>query len=139
MSVDFQLTTWRYIPEYRTLHNHRCENLKCQILCSVVVKSLDFIFCLETLFLRGFTSITGTVVTELKLWSNQYWLCVSVSHDAKMQVLWQHLSCCRSKLVCGLTLCSFGCIGKFLVSSHSFCCSILGYKLVQWYKLFVTK
>jgi hypothetical protein len=28
MSVEFQQTTWRYIPENRTLHNHRCENLK---------------------------------------------------------------------------------------------------------------
>jgi hypothetical protein len=28
MSVEFQLTTRRYIPEDRTLHNHRCENLK---------------------------------------------------------------------------------------------------------------
>jgi hypothetical protein len=27
-SVDFQRTTWRYIPEDRTLHNHRCENVK---------------------------------------------------------------------------------------------------------------
>jgi hypothetical protein len=27
-SVDFQRTTRRYIPEDRTLHNHRCENLK---------------------------------------------------------------------------------------------------------------
>jgi hypothetical protein len=27
-SVDFQRTTRRYIPEHRTLHNHRCENLK---------------------------------------------------------------------------------------------------------------
>jgi hypothetical protein len=27
-SVDFQRTTWRYSPENRTLHNHRCENLK---------------------------------------------------------------------------------------------------------------
>jgi hypothetical protein len=27
-SVDFHQTTWRYIPEDRTLHNHRCENLK---------------------------------------------------------------------------------------------------------------
>jgi hypothetical protein len=26
-SVDFQRTTWRYIPEERTIHNHRCENL----------------------------------------------------------------------------------------------------------------
>jgi hypothetical protein len=28
MSVDFQQTTWRYIPEDSTLHNHCCENLK---------------------------------------------------------------------------------------------------------------
>jgi hypothetical protein len=27
-SVVFQLSTRRYIPEDRTLHNHRCENLK---------------------------------------------------------------------------------------------------------------
>jgi hypothetical protein len=27
-SVDFQRTTWHCIPEDRTLHNHRCENLR---------------------------------------------------------------------------------------------------------------
>jgi hypothetical protein len=27
-SVDFQLTTQRYIPEDNTLHNHHCKNLK---------------------------------------------------------------------------------------------------------------
>jgi hypothetical protein len=27
-SVDFQLTTRRYIPEHRTLYNHRCDSLK---------------------------------------------------------------------------------------------------------------
>jgi hypothetical protein len=27
-SVDFHRTTWPYIPEDRTLRNHRCENLK---------------------------------------------------------------------------------------------------------------
>jgi hypothetical protein len=26
--VDFHRTTWRYIPEDRTLYNHRCENLE---------------------------------------------------------------------------------------------------------------
>jgi signal-transduction protein with cAMP-binding, CBS, and nucleotidyltransferase domain len=30
-SVDFQRTTRRYIPEDRTLHDHRCENLKSYI------------------------------------------------------------------------------------------------------------
>jgi hypothetical protein len=28
MSVDFQRTTWCYIPEDSTLHNHHYENLK---------------------------------------------------------------------------------------------------------------
>jgi hypothetical protein len=27
-SFDLQRSTWRYIPEDRTLHKHRCENLK---------------------------------------------------------------------------------------------------------------
>jgi hypothetical protein len=27
-SVDTQRTACRHIPEYDTLHNHRCENLK---------------------------------------------------------------------------------------------------------------
>jgi hypothetical protein len=27
-SVDFQRTTRRYIPEDKTHHNHRCDNLK---------------------------------------------------------------------------------------------------------------
>jgi hypothetical protein len=27
-SIDFQQTTWRHIQEDRTLHNHRCDNLK---------------------------------------------------------------------------------------------------------------
>jgi hypothetical protein len=27
--VNFQRTTPRYIPEDSTLHNHRCENLRC--------------------------------------------------------------------------------------------------------------
>jgi hypothetical protein len=30
-SVDTQRTTRRYIPEDRTLHNHRCENRKSYI------------------------------------------------------------------------------------------------------------
>jgi hypothetical protein len=32
--VDFQWTTWRYIREDSTLHNHRCENLKSYIINS---------------------------------------------------------------------------------------------------------
>jgi hypothetical protein len=31
-SVHFQRTTRRYIPEYRTLRNHLCENLKSYML-----------------------------------------------------------------------------------------------------------
>jgi hypothetical protein len=59
-SVETQRTTRRYIPEYSTLHNHRCENLKsykvwalialciiasmvsCALLCSNWCLRLDF-------------------------------------------------------------------------------------------------
>jgi hypothetical protein len=34
-SIDFQLTIRRYIPKDRTLHNHRCENLKPHVICLV--------------------------------------------------------------------------------------------------------
>jgi hypothetical protein len=37
-SVDFQLTTWRYIPEYGTLHNQRSENLKPYIFSERLTK-----------------------------------------------------------------------------------------------------
>jgi hypothetical protein len=33
--VDFQWTTWHYIPEDSTLHNHHCENLKSYRINSV--------------------------------------------------------------------------------------------------------
>jgi hypothetical protein len=35
-SVVFQRTTWRYIPEDRTLRNHRCENLNSYLLHSTL-------------------------------------------------------------------------------------------------------
>jgi hypothetical protein len=38
-SVDFQQTTWRYIPEASTLHNHRCENLKSYIKYTTLTQS----------------------------------------------------------------------------------------------------
>jgi hypothetical protein len=28
MSVEFQQTTWCYIPEYSTVHNYHCENIE---------------------------------------------------------------------------------------------------------------
>jgi hypothetical protein len=34
-SVDTQRTTWRYIPEDGTLHNHCCENLKSCTGCKM--------------------------------------------------------------------------------------------------------
>jgi hypothetical protein len=39
MSVDFQRTTRRYIPEDRTIYNHRCENLKSCICFSCLYSS----------------------------------------------------------------------------------------------------
>jgi hypothetical protein len=40
--VDFQRTTWRYIPEDRTLHNHRCENLKSLISQKLIKRMMRF-------------------------------------------------------------------------------------------------
>jgi hypothetical protein len=37
-SVDTQRTTQRYFPEDRTLHNHRCENLKSYIWMEIMKK-----------------------------------------------------------------------------------------------------
>jgi hypothetical protein len=37
-SVDIQRTTRRYIPEDKTLHNHRCEDLKSYNIVLVSVR-----------------------------------------------------------------------------------------------------
>jgi hypothetical protein len=42
-SVDFQRTTWRYIPEDRTLHNHRCENLSSYKYRMLIIKDFELI------------------------------------------------------------------------------------------------
>jgi hypothetical protein len=39
-SVDYQRTTRHYNPEDRSLHNHRCENLKSKIIVSIKVSRL---------------------------------------------------------------------------------------------------
>jgi hypothetical protein len=58
-SVDFQGTTGRYISEYRTLHNNRCDNLKFYffitcfhtftfwtiVITLLYMKFLDFLSC----------------------------------------------------------------------------------------------
>jgi hypothetical protein len=36
MAVDFQPTTWHYIPEDRTVYNHRCENLIFYKYCIII-------------------------------------------------------------------------------------------------------
>jgi hypothetical protein len=43
-SVDFQRTTRRYVPEDRTLHNHRRENLKSYILGPMSCISLHSLY-----------------------------------------------------------------------------------------------
>jgi hypothetical protein len=50
-SVDTQRTTWRYIPEVDTLHNHRCENLTSHI-CNHL-----FSYRRQNLAINRFTSI----------------------------------------------------------------------------------
>jgi hypothetical protein len=39
MLVDTQRTTWRYIPEVSTLHNHRYENLKSKSTFNLICAS----------------------------------------------------------------------------------------------------
>jgi hypothetical protein len=41
--VDFQRTTWHYIPEDSNLHNHLCENLKFYKSLSVWKQSIYFL------------------------------------------------------------------------------------------------
>jgi hypothetical protein len=43
-SPDFQQTTWRYIPEDRTLHKHHCKNLKSYINFINFRKKRDYMF-----------------------------------------------------------------------------------------------
>jgi hypothetical protein len=42
-SVDLQQTTLRYTPEdiYKTLHNHRCENLQSSINSSICLRDVN--------------------------------------------------------------------------------------------------
>jgi hypothetical protein len=52
-SVDFQRITRRYIPEDRTLHNHRCENLRSYIKPSasyllIILSSTIYVYGLDT-------------------------------------------------------------------------------------------
>jgi hypothetical protein len=42
ISVDFQWTTRRYIPEDSTLHNHRYENLKSYNILIIIQRFLRF-------------------------------------------------------------------------------------------------
>jgi hypothetical protein len=42
-SVSFQRTTLRYIPEDRTFHNYRCENVNSYILNNLCTKLEDWI------------------------------------------------------------------------------------------------
>jgi hypothetical protein len=43
-SADFQRATRRYIPQHRTIHNHRCENLKCYMFTKDVYFMRTFFF-----------------------------------------------------------------------------------------------
>jgi hypothetical protein len=71
MSIDFQLTTWRYIPEDRTLHNHRCENLKSHLFrkCSrnetPDVETLFFLLLLPLSQVQIFSSVSCSLTALL--------------------------------------------------------------------------
>jgi hypothetical protein len=56
-SVDFQRTTRRYIPEGRTLHKHRCENLKsCSML--FICKDISRSMLVRVVFMNLWTAIS---------------------------------------------------------------------------------
>jgi hypothetical protein len=48
-SVDFQQTTRRCIPEDRTLHNHRCKNLKSYYCILFSTLEIEAVYSSETL------------------------------------------------------------------------------------------
>jgi hypothetical protein len=49
MSDDFQQTAWVYILEDRTLHNHRCENLKSYFLYLSAKPNINMIYTTFTI------------------------------------------------------------------------------------------
>jgi hypothetical protein len=69
-SVDFQWTTWCYIPEDRTLRNHRCENVhtggaSCQSKCE---RCEVFRFsCIKGV---RFNSVSGNTILWYKYYSS---------------------------------------------------------------------
>jgi hypothetical protein len=62
--VDCQQTTWRYIPQDRTLHNHRCENLKSYTFLAILVSFFIFIVLF---FLTPWTRMTPCLPLQLHL------------------------------------------------------------------------
>jgi hypothetical protein len=60
-SVDIQRTTWRYIPEVRTLHNRRHENRK-----SYIVRAIIYLF--DGLFLIPYLHITKGLNCLIQDW-----------------------------------------------------------------------
>jgi hypothetical protein len=56
-SVTFQRNTRRCITEDKTLHNHRCENLKSYIIAVMFTHHLDWIYRVILNYCRGFRGL----------------------------------------------------------------------------------
>jgi hypothetical protein len=70
-SVHFKQNTWRYIPEDRTLHNHRCANFKSDNMGRADVKLHGFIAALNEGELPHSPSGRFTPGTQFRLGGSQ--------------------------------------------------------------------
>jgi hypothetical protein len=105
--VDFQRTTPLYISEYRTLRNHRCENLKSNIVSALVRQrspqscdsSLEAYTCVVSEMLECCSTLTRLISRESPIESVLFASSVRVSsNDVNAPSKSQHISSCCSCL-----------------------------------------
>jgi hypothetical protein len=82
-SVDFQRTTWRYILEGRTTHNHRYENLKSYT---------KYIHCKYIFYFSHFLKMILIFVNEIVIYYINcivfYFVCVCVFFFSSLVLTW---------------------------------------------------
>jgi uncharacterized membrane protein len=112
-SIDFQRTTRRYIPEDRTLHNHRCENLKSYVLLTLYI--VYFALMMVIKYSEGdmtFSSI-AFIPAFIREYTTNRTVCTSISSELPNVacVLQDHLPLrnprVRRRVDNSLSLCQF--------------------------------
>jgi hypothetical protein len=105
-SVDFQWTTWCYIPEDRTCHNHHCTNLKFYKMFFVIKGPL------LTLSLRIITIFLKLCNFKVKIWRKNATKIHFHSPVNSQMIQWKKsISWCGLKM--NATLYSNGCVFDF--------------------------